>query len=126
MKCPSCTARISHEHKISGADDQRVYKCPDCQKMLVRRHGFPFFLIVFAIFVPIVDGILTAVIESLFFSFLGGARVLDIEVIRIVSLLASICLFVVVFVLLDSLKIVDDNADNRVVSENQGKESESE
>lgn len=65
MKCPGCKGRISHRDCVATSDGKNVYQCSHCGESLVRAHSWPFFMVTFAVLVPIADGILTGVVEAM-------------------------------------------------------------
>ena len=109
MKCPECKTSISNRDSVPTPDGESVYQCSGCEKLLVRAHSLPFFMIVFAVFVPIADGILTGVVESLLHDVLGGQDLFGVEMIRLISMAASVCLFLVILYFLRTLKPVKEN-----------------
>ncbi len=123
MKCPSCKAHISYRYRVPGSDGKNVYRCSRCEKLLVRAHSLPFFLVIFAVFVPIADGILTGVVEGLFHAALGEVELFGVEVTRLISMAASICLFVGVFVFLNTLKPVKEDLENGAIDDTEGTNS---
>ena len=107
MKCPNCNSKIHYRDSVQRPDGTDVYRCTSCETVSKARHGFPFFLLVFAIIVPLGSLILVGIVESIFSSIWTGGIVED-DTVRIVSLAVSVILFVVVFRILNKLERVEE------------------
>lgn len=112
MKCPNCDSRIHFRDSVQRPDGTHAYKCPNCERISKAKHGLPFFILVFAIIVPLGDWVLSGIVES-FFSAIWGGDTPEESTIRIVSIAVSIVLFIAVFRILNTLEFAEEkNSDN--------------
>lgn len=107
MKCPNCNSKIHYRDSVQRPDGTDAYRCTACESVSKAKHGFPFFLLVFAIIVPLGSLVLVGIVESIFSSIWTG-DILEDDMVRIVSLAVSVILFVVVFRILNKLECVED------------------
>ena len=107
MKCPNCNSKIHYRDSVQRPDGTDAYRCTACASVSKAKHGFPFFLLVFAVIVPLGSLVLVGIVESVFSSIWTGDIVED-DTVRIVSLAVSVILFVVVFRILNKLECVED------------------
>ena len=107
MKCPNCNSKIHYSDSVQQPDGTDAYRCTRCGRVSKAKHGLPFFLLVFAIIVPLGNLVLIGLIEGVFgATWTDGAPGEDTA--RIVSLAVSIILFFAVYKILDKLECVED------------------
>ena len=71
------------------------------------KHGLPFFFLIFAIIVPVADSVLSAIVERLIRANLINPSLND-DTIGLVTLGASIVLYVIVYRILNKLELVEE------------------
>lgn len=108
MKCPYCGSKIRYRDSVQLPDGTDAYKCTNCEGISKAEHGLPFFLLIFAIIVPLEDLVFSGLLES---SISGiGEGALDDKTIRIIAFIVSIVLFFIVFKMLNKLEIVEEKS----------------
>jgi DNA-directed RNA polymerase subunit RPC12/RpoP len=107
MKCPNCNSKIQYRDSIQQPDGTDAYRCTNCGRISKAKHGLPFYLLIFAIIVPLGNLVLIGIVESVFSAtWRGDAPGQDTA--RLVSLAVSVILFLAVYRVLDKLECVDE------------------
>ena len=107
MKCPNCNSNIHYRDSLQLSDGTDAYRCANCGAVSKAKHGLSFFLLVFAIIVPLGSLVLVGIVESV----LGATSRGDApgeDTAWIVSLAVSIILFVAVYRILNKLECVEE------------------
>jgi hypothetical protein len=109
MKCPKCHTKLTRHNLVATGTQKETYRCPNCGTESRPRFSVTFFVVFFLFVAPVLEFLIRAVSEPILVSLASNGTLGRVPP-RAISFALTGAAMVVLFLLLNRLKAVDDGS----------------